>query len=150
MSGPDRAIGSDRNRSKTPFSMSWLRFTPMLTLAIAMIWPDHAGQQELQVCRLRAARDRAAEDVGEQGEEDHRLQRDVDERLGGAEGLDEAALGEHERVPDAEPPPVDALALITSRRRCGACTGALRGAMVVVLMLPPPLRRRWCGGRSGS
>ena len=44
-SGADRAIGSDRNRSKTPFSMSWLRLTPMLTLAMAMVWPTMPGSR---------------------------------------------------------------------------------------------------------
>ena len=40
---------------------------------------EDAGEQELQVVVLRAAGDRAAEDVGEQRDEDDRLQRHVDQ-----------------------------------------------------------------------
>ena len=58
-----------------------------------------AGQQELQVVVGRAG-DRAAEDVDEDDQEQRRLQRDVDERLGGTPGLDQAALGQRQRVPD--------------------------------------------------
>ena len=47
----------------------------------------------------RAAGDRAAEDVHEQQQEDDRLDRDVDQLLGRAPGLDQVALGQHERVP---------------------------------------------------
>ena len=61
---------------------------------------EQAGQQELQVVVLRAARDGATEDVGEHHQEDDRLQGDVDQRLRRAPGLDQAALGEGERVPE--------------------------------------------------
>ena len=44
-SGAERAIGSDRNRSKTPFSMSALRFWPSATPAIAMPWPSRPGSR---------------------------------------------------------------------------------------------------------
>ena len=77
--------------------MSVLRFTPIATPAIAIVWAEHARQQELQVVVLRAAGDRAAEDVGEQQQEDDRLQRHVDERLGRAHGLDQAAPGDARR-----------------------------------------------------
>ena len=60
---------------------------------------EQARQQELQVVLLRAAGDRAAEDVGEQHQEDDRLQRDVDQRLGGAPDLDQAAPGQRQGVP---------------------------------------------------
>ena len=60
---------------------------------------EQAGQQELQVVVLvEPPRDRAAEDVGEQQQEDDRLQGDVDQRLGRAPGLDQAALGERRRA----------------------------------------------------
>ena len=59
---------------------------------------EQAGQQELQVV-LRGPADRAAEDVGEQHQEDDRLQGDVDQRLRRAPGLDQAALGQREDVP---------------------------------------------------
>jgi len=44
-SGTDRPIGSDRNLSKTPFSMSELRFWPNATPAIAMDWPSRPGNR---------------------------------------------------------------------------------------------------------
>ena len=93
-SGTERPIGSERNRSKTPFSMSAFRFCPSATPAIAMVCAEQPGQQELQVVGLGPAGDRAAEDVGEQQQEDDRLQGDVDQRFRGPHDLDQAALGE--------------------------------------------------------
>jgi predicted ATPase/DNA-binding SARP family transcriptional activator len=54
---------------------------------------EQPRQQELQVLVLRAAAERAAEHVGEQQQEDDRLQRDIEELLGRAEHLDRVALG---------------------------------------------------------
>jgi predicted ATPase/DNA-binding SARP family transcriptional activator len=67
---------------------------------------EQSRQQELQVVMLRAATQRPAEDVGEQHQEDDRLQRHVDQLLRRAGDLDQVALGEDHRVPQrAEPRP---------------------------------------------
>jgi hypothetical protein len=47
---------------------------------------------------LRAATQRPAEDVGEQQQEDDRLQRHVDQLLGRPGYLDQCALGQDRRV----------------------------------------------------
>jgi predicted ATPase len=64
---------------------------------------DQAGQQVLQVVVLRAVRDRPAEHVEEQHQEDDRLQRNVDQLLRCAGDLDQVALAEHQCVPQPEP-----------------------------------------------
>jgi len=44
-SGTALATGRLRKRSKTPFSTSVLRFTPMDTPAIAMVWARRPGSR---------------------------------------------------------------------------------------------------------
>jgi len=51
-SGAAREIGSDRNRSKTPFSMSALRFCPSAIPPIASDWPSMPGSSNSRyTCR---------------------------------------------------------------------------------------------------
>ena len=104
--------------------MSALRFWPSAMPAIAMRLPEQAGQQELQVVVPGPAADRAAEDVGEQQQEDHRLQRHVDQRLGRAPGLDQAAAGQRQAVPDQPEVPVASAVAAGGRRRRRSVRGS--------------------------
>ena len=44
-SGAERGIGSDRNRSNTPLSMSVLRFTPIAMAPVAIVWARMPGSR---------------------------------------------------------------------------------------------------------
>src|ERR1700745_3683041 len=103
-SGTARPMGSDRNRSKTPFSMSAFMFCPIAMELIASVCASSPGSRQCRYSgrggrpRPPAPHELAAEDVVEQQQEDDRLQRHVDELLGRADDLDHVAPGEHQRV----------------------------------------------------
>ena len=79
---------------------------------------EHPGQRVLQVGG-GVAGDRTTEDVDEQQQEDHRLQGDVQQRLGGVDGLRDAPPGERGRLPQHVGQPRAAHAPRAAERRGG-------------------------------
>ena len=125
LSGAQRAIGSDRSRSKTPLVMSVFKPDPTYIVTKNMFMHDDAGQRELQVLAGRAG-DRAAEHVREQQHEHDRLDAEVAQLPRVVPDLDERAPGQRQRLPQ----PLDR----GHARRCPAAG-------------PAPAECCWCAAR---